>query len=88
MHNGWKLSKMSHSTLRAKRATFTIWEDKSSLKMPILANFYMPDSSILIGQKMMKNAKKILASLWKTKTWGLKVLPDRSTIVEVMKMPN
>ena len=26
--------KKSHSTLRAKRATFTFWVDKSSLKMP------------------------------------------------------
>ena len=29
----------SHSTLRAKRAKFTYWEDKSSLKMPKRVNF-------------------------------------------------
>ena len=28
-----------NSTLRAKRATFTIWVDKSSLKMPKMVNF-------------------------------------------------
>ena len=33
IHNVWKSSKMSHSTLRAKRATFVFWEDKSSLKV-------------------------------------------------------
>ena len=30
----WKLHKMSHSKLRAKRAKFTFWVDKYSLKMP------------------------------------------------------
>ena len=30
---------MSHSTLRAKRATFTFWVDKSSLKMPKMIHF-------------------------------------------------
>ena len=28
-HGVWKSQKMSHSTLRAKRATFTFWVDKS-----------------------------------------------------------
>ena len=32
-HSVWKSPKMSSSTLRAKRATFTIWVDKSSLKL-------------------------------------------------------
>ena len=30
---GWKSQKKSHSKLRGKRATFTVWVDKSSLKM-------------------------------------------------------
>ena len=38
-HSVWKSPKMSHSTLRARRATFTFWVDKSSLKMPKMANF-------------------------------------------------
>ena len=33
-HSVWKSLKKSHSTLRAKRATFTFWVAKSSLKMP------------------------------------------------------
>ena len=58
-----KIPKKSHSTLRAKRAMFTFWVDKSSLKMPKIVNFceflkneicgqtVLPDRSILIGQK-------------------------------------
>ena len=34
-HGVWK----SHSTLRAKRAMFTFWVDKSSLKMPKMVHF-------------------------------------------------
>ena len=64
-----KSQKKSHSTLRAKRATFTFWVAKSSLKMPKmlnLASFWkpeacsqpvLPDRSILIGQKLVKKAK-------------------------------
>ena len=33
VHSVWKSNKKSHSTLRAKRVTFTFWVDKSSLKM-------------------------------------------------------
>ena len=32
VHSVWKFQKMSHSTLRAKRATFTYWVDKSWLR--------------------------------------------------------
>ena len=39
LHSVWKSQKKSHSTLRAKRATFTFWVDKSSLKMPKMVNF-------------------------------------------------
>ena len=34
-----KMPKKSHFTLRAKRATFTFWVDKSSLEMPKMVNF-------------------------------------------------
>ena len=37
-HGVWKSKKKSHSTLRAKRATFTFWVDKTSLKMPKKVN--------------------------------------------------
>ena len=39
IHSVWKSTKKSHSTLRAKRATFIFWVDKSSLKMPKMVNF-------------------------------------------------
>ena len=39
-HSVWKPQKKSHSTLRAKRAKFTIWVDKSSLKMPQNGQFW------------------------------------------------
>ena len=35
----WKSQKKSNSTLRAKRATFTFWVDKSLLKMPKMVDF-------------------------------------------------
>ena len=38
-HGVWKSQKKSHSILRAKRATFTFWVDKSSLKMPKMIHF-------------------------------------------------
>ena len=70
VHGVWKSQKKSHSTLRAKRATFTFWEDKSSLKNakngPICSSFWkpeacgqtvLPDRSVLIGQKLVENAK-------------------------------
>ena len=65
----WKSPKKSHSTLQTKRAWFTFWVDKSSLKMPKmvkLTSFWkpeacgqtvLPDRSILIGQKLVENAR-------------------------------
>ena len=38
-HSVWKSLKKSHSILRAKRATFTFWVAKSSLKMQKMVNF-------------------------------------------------
>ena len=38
-HGVWKAQKKSHSTLRAKRATFTFWVDKSYSKMPKIVHF-------------------------------------------------
>ena len=69
LHGAWKSQKKSHSTLRAKRAVFTFWVDKSWLKMPKIVNFgsfwnpeacgqtLLPDMSISIRQKLIKNAK-------------------------------
>ena len=38
-HSVWSAQKKSHSTLRAKRATFTFWVNKSWLKMPKMVHF-------------------------------------------------
>ena len=38
-HGVWKSQKTTHTTLRAKRATFTFWVDKSWLKMPKMVHF-------------------------------------------------
>ena len=38
-HSVWNSLKRSHSTLRAKRATFTFWVDKSWLKIPKIVNY-------------------------------------------------
>ena len=65
-HGVWKSKKKSHSTLRADRATFTLWVDKSSSKMSNLASFWkpevwcqtvLPDRSLLKRQKLVENAK-------------------------------
>ena len=38
IHSVWKSHKKSHLTLRAKRATFSFWVDKSSSKVPNMVN--------------------------------------------------
>ena len=59
-HCGWKSRKMSHFTLQTKRATFTFWVDKSSLKMPKnvqLASFWKPE---VCGQTVLPDRFNIL----------------------------
>ena len=69
-HGVWKSQKKSHSTLRAKRATFTFWVEKKLIKKfqkwSNLACFWkhkacgqteLPDRSVLKGQKSGKNVK-------------------------------
>ena len=66
-----KLQKKSHS-IRAKRATFTFWVEKSSLKMPkkvdfdeflktwnLQSNIVTRQVTFYIGQKLVKNGKII-----------------------------
>ena len=55
----WKSSKKSHSTLQVKRATFTFWVAKSSLKMPKLVHFCDLKLAVklIIEQKLMENTK-------------------------------
>ena len=64
LHSVWKSQKKSHSTLRVKRASFTFWMDKSSLKRPKIVNFgefwkteacgqiVLPDRSLSKGSKI------------------------------------
>ena len=52
LHGVWKSQKKSHSTWRAKRATFTFWVDKSSLKMPKIVNF----DEVLKTQSLRSNS--------------------------------
>ena len=72
-HGVWKTQKKYHSTLRAKRATFTFWVKliKICQKWSILASFWkpeafcqtvLPDRSVLIRQKFVENAKKFKIS--------------------------
>ena len=68
LHSVSKSPKMSHSTLRAERATFTFRVDKCLSKMPKMVNLatfcqieacvqlVLPDRPILIGQKLVENA--------------------------------
>ena len=63
-HSVWKSQKKSHSTLRAKGATFTFWVDKrfikNAKKSSILAEAcgqtVLPDRLLLKGQKLVENA--------------------------------
>ena len=58
-----KITQKSHSTMRAKRATFTFWVNKSELKntkkWSILTSFQivLPGRSLLIRQKLVENTK-------------------------------
>ena len=68
LHGGWKSQKKSHSTLQAKRATFT-WVDKKWLKWPKMTNFDEFLKTLILRsnsvtrqvtfnkQKLVKNAK-------------------------------
>ena len=48
---------MSHSTLRAKRATFTLWTEGKKGQFEACCQTMLPDRSILVGQKLVDNAK-------------------------------
>ena len=64
LHSVWKSPKKSHSTLRAKRATFTFRLTKKYLKMPKIVNFgkflkkWSLRSNSVIKQKMPRQANK------------------------------
>ena len=74
IHSVWKSPKKSHSWLRAKRAMFTFWVDKSSLKMPKMAYFgeFLKYLKLIVkqcyqtGQKMVEMPKlnKLNETFW------------------------
>ena len=74
IHIVWKSPKKSHSWLRAKRAMFTFWVDKSSLKMPKMAYFgeFLKYLKLIVkqcyqtGQKMVEMPKlnKLNETFW------------------------
>ena len=65
-HGVWKSQKKSHSTLRAKRATFTFWVDKSELKMPKMVHF----DEFLKSWSFRSNSVTRQVSFYRTKIGG------------------
>ena len=66
IHVGLKSQGKSHSTLRAKRATFTFWMDKSSLKMLKMVNF----SEFLKTWSLQSNSVTRQVNINRTKIGG------------------
>ena len=50
-HGVWNSQKKSHSTLGARRATFTFWVDKSKLKMPKNGPFWRVFENLRLAVK-------------------------------------
>ena len=87
---------MSHSTLRAKRASFSFWMDKSSLKMPKIVQFGEFLKTEDCNQTVFSVTRQV--NFWKGKNWRKMpkikldissvtccqtVFPDRSTFKRV-----
>ena len=64
-HGVWKSQKKSHSKLRAKRATFTFWADKSSIKRPKMVHF----GEFLKTRSLRPNSVTRQVSFIWTKIW-------------------
>ena len=64
-HSVWKSQKKSNSILRAKRATFTFWVDKSWLKIPKIVNF----GKFLKTWSLRSNSVTKQVRLKKDKNW-------------------
>ena len=65
-HSVWKSQKKSHLALRAKREA-----KKLKRKSEACGQTLLPDSSILIGQKLAENAKieKLECVIWGNSKW-------------------
>ena len=75
VHGVWKSQKKSHSTLRAKRATYTFRVDKSSLKMPKMVHFgeFLKTWRLWsnsVTRHVTFNRTKIGGKCQNTKTWN------------------
>ena len=58
-------------------------------KLEVYSQKVLPDWSIIIGQKLVENAKIIhLVRFWKPETCGQTVLPDRSILIGQKLMEN
>ena len=72
-HCVWKSKEKSHSTLRADRATFTLWVDKSSLKMSNLESLWKPEvwcQTVLPDRSLLKKTKISGDILNRYPMWG------------------
>ena len=99
-----KMTEKSHLTLRAKRATFTCWLVKSLSKMPKIVYFVeflknlpkafgqivLPDSSLLMGQKLVENSKmlkiQMLHSWWFSNIVRMMTLTAKTWISRLFSM--
>ena len=71
MHGVWKSQKKSHSPLRAKRAMFTFWVDKRSLKMVQCGDFLETSN---FGQLVLPDRSKTSGKCqnWRNETfWAI-----------------
>ena len=66
VHSVWKSHKKSHSTLRAKRATFPFRIKNAKMfhfgeffKLDVFGQTVLPDRLIQIGQKLVKSTKNL-----------------------------
>ena len=77
-HTVWKWQKKSHSTSRAKRATFTFWEAKSSLKIPKMVVF---ENLKLLVKQCYQTGQLLLDKDWKKSNETLWVIFKHCVLV-------
>ena len=90
MHGVWKSQKKSHSTLQAKRPTFTFWVDKSSLKMPEMVHFgellktWSLRSNSVTRQNSFSRTK--IGGKWQNSKFKCDILSNFQTMCECVKI--
>ena len=78
-HSVWKSQKKYHSTLQAKRTTFTFWVDKNKLKMPKMVHF----GEFLKTWSLRSNSVTRQVTFKRTKNWWK--IPKENTKIEKIK---